>query len=513
MTPRHIHRFGSRALLVDLPDLETVMAWHAELIANPLPGQIDCVGAASTVLITFDSNANALGSVSPLSQFEAAARNSEESSEVTIDVVYDGADLASCADDLGLTADSLIQWHTSTPWLAAFGGFAPGFTYCVPEDESQARRIPRRESPRVAVPERAVGLADTFSAVYPRTSPGGWQLIGTSNDLLWDSHRDSPALIVPGDTVHYRAVRERVEVSHPQESVPTGASFPVLRVDDPGLQTVVEDNGRPSYGNLGVTGSGAADRAAAYVANTAVGNESDAAVAEIIGSFSATALVDCVVSVTGSAEECTVDGRALPLATPLLLTASSQLVITPDPRGLRSYLAVRGGVHADEVLGSKSFDALSALGPAPLTSGTTIRTTNDVNTVGIASSNPLRVHSGPVTLRCIAGPRDDWFKDHASALAKREWTVTAQSNRVGLRLDGPPLERRREGELASEGMVAGAVQVPPNGQPVVFLRDHAVTGGYPVIASVIEEDLDLAGQLPPGSHVRFHIVAPDTFTR
>lgn len=189
---------------------------------------------------------------------------------------------------------------------------------------------------------------------------------------------------------------------------------------------------------------------------------------------------------------------------------------------MRSYIAVRGGLIADTELGSAATDILSGLGPDPIAAGDTIAMAlTPPESANALLTNPLRVKPAgtgagtstgvsTATVRCVLGPRNDWFTPEAvERFFSTEFTVSADSNRVGLRLDGAnAVERSREGELPSEGMVAGSIQIPPSGQPVVFLRDHAVTGGYPVIATVISEDVDIAAQLPPGSTLRFERYTP-----
>jgi len=499
-----VHRAGTRALLVDLPDLATAMAWHAALSSAPLPGQTSVGVAARTVLVRFGSASAAEAARGILPGFLPGDATSDEPRDITVDVIYDGSgttDLDTLAGSLSMTRDALIDWHTTTVWTAAFGGFAPGFTYCVPEDATRALDVPRHPTPRPAVPDRSVALAGDFSAVYPRTSPGGWQLIGSTTQPFWDGTNESPALLSPGDRVHYRAVTERVEVAtSTRKNVVSGPRRPVLRVDDPGLQVLVEDAGRHGFGDLGVTGSGAADRGSAQAANEALGNSRDAAVLESIGGLTLTALVETVVVVTGAVATVSVNGTAKDRGVPLLLGAGSELTVDSATEGLRSYIGVRGGVVAESVLGSTSTDLLSGLGPAPMEPGDTVY-------AGPARGSVRRVDAPVRTdgvLRVVPGPRDDWFAEGVKALTGATWAVSATSNRVGLRLTGEdPVTRDHEGELPSEGMIAGSVQVPPNGEPVVFLRDHAVTGGYPVIATVIPEDLDAAAQLAPGAQVTF----------
>jgi len=282
----------------------------------------------------------------------------------------------------------------------------------------------------------------------------------------------------------------------------------VLTVLAAGPLTTVQDRGRPGWAEIGVTRSGAADRAAADLANRLVGNDPSAAVLEVTaGGLRIRAERTLLVAVTGAPAPVTVDGRPAPFDGPLTLTPGQVLGLGLPPVGLRSYLAVRGGIDVPTVLGSRSTDTLSGLGPAPLASGDRLPVGRlaadepvvDVAAVGVPSSRPV--------LGVLPGPRRDWLAPAAwTTLTREPWTVTADSNRVGLRLSGPALDRARTDELPSEGLVPGAVQVPPDGAPVLFLADHPVTGGYPVLAVVRTADLPAAAQLRPGDVVRFRPV-------
>lgn len=512
-----IHKVGTRALLVDLDSLAQVMDWHAELTAHPLEYQVDCIAAAKTVLLTFGSPLAAEEAAEKLQDFSPSAATLRDPRTVEIAVRYDGEDLEEAADVLGMSREALIDWHTSTEWTAAFGGFAPGFTYCAPSDPTAAKQVPRRATPRTAVPAGAVGIAGDFSAVYPRVSPGGWQLIGTTNTPMWESHAEPPALVQPGDRVRYLAVDELPELTADSDRIKKSPPrLPRLELLDAGLLTLFQDLGRPGRGDLGVTPSGAADQASAATANIAVGNPRGATVLENVGGMSLRALTDTVVAVTGALTAVRLNDYPVSLAKPILVTAGSTLTVAPAKLGFRNYLAVRGGIIADSELGSSSTDVLSGLGPDPVKSGDIIGVLPLAEKLTDAQlTNPLRVTGRPgkteAVLRCVPGPRDDWFGHDLTAFTETTWTVSSSSNRVGLRVEGDTtIERTHDGELPSEGMVAGSVQVPPNGKPVVFLRDHAVTGGYPVIATVVEEDIDVAAQLPPGARVRFEILTPAT---
>ena len=272
-----------------------------------------------------------------------------------------------------------------------------------------------------------------------------------------------------------------------------------------GPLATVQDRGRQGWASIGVTTSGAADRSAADLANRLVGNDPAAAVLEATaGGLRVRAERTVLVALTGAPAAARVDGRAAPFDAPLTLAAGQVLEFGMPPVGLRTYLAVRGGVDVPAVLGSRSTDTLSGLGPAPLRAGDRL----PVGTLAAAEPNvdvaPVRPPSPRPVLQVLPGPRHDWFEPAAwTALTTQEWTVTPDSNRVGLRLSGPRLARARADELPSEGLVPGAMQVPPDGAPVLFLADHPVTGGYPVLAVVASADLSAAAQLRPGDLVTF----------
>lgn len=237
---------GPRALLLEFSDLASVLAFHSRLLAEPLPGQLDAIAAAATVLLKFGTHAEALAARTAVGHVDLQQVPQNSSREVTIEVVYDGEDLAEVGMLTGLGADGVVAAHTGQLWTAAFGGFAPGFAYLLGENHSLD--VPRRNSPRTAVPAGSVSLGGTFSAVYPRQSPGGWQLIGRTTAVLWDLERESPALVRPGDRVRYVAVREAVSKTPAPRRVAEEVAGPALVVGSPGLQSLIQDLGRPALG-------------------------------------------------------------------------------------------------------------------------------------------------------------------------------------------------------------------------------------------------------------------------
>lgn len=541
-----LKRFGATAVLVDCLTLEAALHVHGHVQAHPAPGITELVPAARTVLVRFAAPEHTDAFMAAPNLPEASGDVRAHGTTVDIDVVYDGEDLAEVAALLGMSEQAVVYLHTTGHWSVAFAGFAPGFFYL--HRHGNLLDVPRRSTPRTAVPAGAVGLAGDFSGIYPRTSPGGWQLIGHTNAPLWDLSRETPALLEPGMQVQFRAVRELVEVPARAEAPAVQGGAPVLRVDSPGVQTLFQDSGRSGLTHWGVSPSGAADAAAAAEANRLVGNPAGATVLEhLAGGLSLTALEDTVLALTGAQAEATISpapteeagkaenaeqADATPLVArhyrPFALKAGQKLTLAPATEGLRVYLALRGGFAAPVQALSASRDTLASLGPAPLGAGDLLHSASlPAPVVGNPSPTLPLPQAGKVTrVRVIPGPRDDWFTPEAlAAFTSLTWEVTQASDRIGVRLtpvtdstsDGteptdPVLTRTISGELPSEGMVAGAIQVPPSGEPVAFLADHPVTGGYPVIATVHPADLRLLAQAPPATRLSFYPVGTETLT-
>ena len=282
-----------------------------------------------------------------------------------------------------------------------------------------------------------------------------------------------------------------------------------LEVMSPGVLSTVQDLGRSGLGALGVGHAGAADVPALRLANRLLGNPESAAAIEVtFGGLEVVARGGMTVTVSGAPCTVTVDGRQRGPYGVVWVPDGATLRLEPPTSGLRSYLAARGGIEVPPVLGSRSTDVLSGVGPPPLAAGDRLpvgRATTTYPCVDVVPVQPPE--GGDVTLRVVDGPRADWFTDAGrSALVSGPYEVTADSNRVGMRLSGPVLERARDDELPTEGMVCGSLQVPPSGQPTLFLADHPVTGGYPVIAVVVTADVPLAAQVRPGQRILFRRV-------
>ncbi|MCX8560306.1 allophanate hydrolase subunit 1 [Mycolicibacterium mucogenicum] len=204
-----VRNYGDQALLLELNSTAEVLAWTDTLRAANLPGILDIVPASRTILVKLAAPRYRIPTEQRLSKLRLAEIDNTEvgapqQPDVTIDVVYDGMDLDEVAKLTGLTPDEVIAAHTGSLWRVAFGGFTPGFAYLVGGDERL--QVPRRSEPRTRVPAGSVALAGEFGGVYPRETPGGWQLIGRTDATLWDLHREQPALLIPGMHVQFRAI-------------------------------------------------------------------------------------------------------------------------------------------------------------------------------------------------------------------------------------------------------------------------------------------------------------------
>ncbi|MFJ4223867.1 carboxyltransferase domain-containing protein [Microbacterium sp. NPDC089695] len=525
---------SDHALLVEAADLDEAM--RLNLAWDGTPGVVERIPGARTVLVRFDPlRVSAADLAAVLETTDVDDVRLSGGGEVTVPVVYDGEDLDEAAALLGVSADELVHRHLAADWRVAFSGFAPGFGYVVSGDPLFA--VPRRSSPRTRVPAGSVALAGEFTGVYPRESPGGWQLIGHTDAVMWDIDRDPPALLTPGVAVRFVRAQAQARLAGDTRSTDTGdsptpgrrletrraeqgedapgsPSAGAVEVVRPSLQMLVQDAGRPGYAALGVSASGIADRRAMRDANAAVGNTRGAAVVESVGGAILRFRGAGVAAVTGAFGTLTLTeaGGAVRDVThgePFATVDGDELTLGHPDRGLRYVVAVRGGLDAAAALGSRASDTLAGLGPAALVAG-------DVLPIGAAGRHPVALGAPArdlpapgdlVELEITLGPRDDWFSAAAlDVLTGQEWTVTPRSDRVGIRLQGEvPLERARGGELPSEGAVTGAIQVPPDGQPVLFLPDHPLTGGYPIIGALTDRSLDLAAQLPPGVHLRLTV--------
>jgi KipI family sensor histidine kinase inhibitor len=509
-------------LIVELKDLDETLALFASLEAEPVDGIVDIVPAARTLMIRFKSEMLAAETIAAeISKRDLSAKIPPSDMLVEIPVTYDGEDLRDVAELTGLSVDEVIGRHTASEFTVAFCGFAPGFGYLVGGDP--ALQVPRRQSPRTKIPAGSVALAGAFSGVYPQASPGGWQIIGTTPLKMWDLTREPPALFQPGYRVRFFDLAKRPQSTPVITSVDTSSNevakhttATTITVTAAPMPALVQDLGRFGQAGQGVSSSGALDQGAFRSANRIVGNPLEAACLEItLGGFAFAVSGPTVMALTGAPCPILIRDRAGRVITgdgyqPISLEAGDTVTLGFAARGARSYLAFRGGLDVTPVLGSASTDTLAVVGPEPVGVDAVLSIRSQDRGLSPVSLGEIPAFECPaagevVTLDVVMGPRSDWFTERGIAtLATQVFDVTPQSNRVGIRLSGTePLERKDKAELPSEGTATGAIQVPHSGQPVLFLADHPLTGGYPVIGTVAEYHLDLAGQIPVNAKIRF----------
>lgn len=558
-------RYMGRARPGDMAD---AAAW---LQADGAPGLAEAVPAYDTIALHLDPAADATTdemaawAIRRLRDWRPARRRPART--VRIPVVYggeEGPDLEEAAARCGLTAAEFAARHAAAVYEVAAIGFAPGFPYLagLPEELAQ----PRRAAPRARVPAGSVGIAGRQTGIYPVDSPGGWTLIGRTPLPLFRPHADDPFLLRPGDRVVFvpvdrTAAAEGIDAGRTVEGTDAGrtaegrsggpepalapspereparaAAFAVL---DPGLHTTVQDGGRPGWQAFGVPVGGAMDREAMRIANRLVGNAADAAVLELTlrgGAYRTER--DVLIAVYGADLDARADGRPLPTGCPVRLDAGTVLSFGRPRRGCRAYLAIAGGFDVQPVLGSRSTDVRAGIGGVdgrPLREGDVLfagspsmdavalmqrlaavsagREASAAGAAGRAARSFVphpcaRWNGGPVELRVLPGRSWEAFAERSRrTLTEAVYTVSASADRMGLRLEGPALERTDTAEIVSHGVVPGTIQVPGDGRPIVLGRSCQPTGGYPVIAHVIRADLWKLAQLRPGDRVRFRPVS------
>ncbi len=482
--------------------LELILRMRRILELNPIPEIVDLVSSFDTIAVHFNpfDGQKVLDHLTSLHLDEVGDQQPFGGRTITIPVVYD---LQALADTKKLDATDLLALHRDNEYTVAAIGFSPGFPYLqgLPPQLHQ----PRLSSPR-KVAAGSVAIAGDQAGIYPFASQGGWHVIGRTDAVLFDPLRDPPALLQPGDKVRF-AEMETLKQPEPSsletESLPGG-----IRVIEPGALSSVQDHGRWGHQHLGVSPGGAADPVLASIANRLVGNHDDAAVIECtmtgpLLQFDA----DSQVAWVGWSNEAS--GK------PHEMKAGDSIDLRSRMSHLRGYIAVAGGINVPEVLGSCATDLRASFGGRH---GRTLRA-GDILPIGKASTAPVSEEwhvSWPhpdgnlIELRYLRGLQADWFSEETHKLfSENFYEISPTSDRTGTRLKGPSLKLRAPREMVSQPVVAGSVQIPPDGQPIVLMSERQTIGGYPQIGHVISADIPKLARAWPGTQVSFREVDLD----
>jgi KipI family sensor histidine kinase inhibitor len=525
-------RLGDHALVIGVPEARSARALIAALRASARHPVTELVGGLATVMVSVDPEAGDPVGPTPLDELESwvgdVFRHLDPSTTVAgagivveVPCVFDGPDLGEVAEHSGCDADRVMAHMTAADLTVAVVGFSPGFAYLEGLPGALAS-VPRRRTPRTVVPAGSVAVANGYAAVYPSASPGGWHLIGRTAEPFFDPGVPPYARLAPGDRVRFVARSELPPppaassppaAPSPAGAGPVGDGPPVFVVEQPGLRTLRQDGGRRGVAALGVPGAGPADPFALEVANRLVGNAPEATALEVTAKGPVLrCLSSTFVAVVGAAPDIELDGQPVPAGQVVPVGPGQRLAVGLLRHGLRCYVAVAGGLVGPAVLGSCATDQLCGLGPGPLAVGDQLRAGPVTPPMGdhVSAADGAARSTGPadVVLRVVPGPHPERFTTGTfDALSTRTFTVGADSNRIGLRLraagGGPVVPAGHEAsELDSQGTVTGVVQIPPDGQPVILLPDHATLGGYPVLAVVATADHGVLGQCAPGDVVR-----------
>ncbi len=558
-----IIHLGDSALIVrvrdrfdDAPEqtLDTVLRAFEQLQSAVIEGAIELAPAYTSIAVFFDPITVAKAAETLDKAFDwlaervrgvvaAGAHRRAARSEirfVEIPVCYD-PEFAVDIDDVGRRANispsEVIRLHSAAEYRVACIGFVPGFPFLAGLPKKLS--TPRRDVPRKEIPPGSVGIGGAQTGIYPLRSPGGWNLIGRTPLRLFDSEKNPPALLQAGDHVRFREItREEFEsiVRNPSSRATSRdpvATPTILQRDSStsvgmtatiqrgGFLTSVQDLGRTGFRQFGVSSGGALDRFGLRVANSLVGNEECAAGLEIsLGGLQLRFEDERVVAWCGGEFEVQIGSKRFPAGHAAHVQAGERLKFGRPQIGCRAWLAVSGGIDVSAVLGSRSTDLRAHFGGfegRAFRDGDQLRLgkfrrSQTAATESISSWTAPHDWVSPAKpkpiLRFIRGV--DWKRFNPSTLqdlTTKAFNVSSDSDRMGVRLEGPELKRVDESDLISEAVAPGTIQVPPNGKPILLLGDCQTIGGYPKIAHVITVDLGVAAQLRAGDHVRFSEVA------
>ena len=430
---------------------------------------------------------------------------------VSVPVCYDddlGIDLEILTTTHHLTKERVIALHGQKEYYIYMMGFLPGFAYMGQVDDAIA--TPRKETPRAIVEEGSVGIAGLQTGIYPLSSPGGWQIIGRTPLTLFDPGKKDPFLFKAGDRVKFKPISRTefnsIKATQAKRAIPeTTEQIADAAIIKAGPFSTIQDAGRFGYQSYGVPVSGAMDMHSYNLANALLGNKKGAATIECtMGGLMIQFNKNTDVVITG-AGTAFVNHRVIKKYQPLRLYRNDLLELRYNNDGIRTYIAVAGGIETPMIMNSRSTYTRAGIGSIlkkgnSLQFGTVLRSEPKKDLIRI----PLNEYTGKALIRIMEGPEQEKMKKESrDRLYKQPFVLTNQCDRMGYKLQGDPLYLDDTTELLSTAVTRGTIQLTPNGQLVLLMSDCQTTGGYPRVSQVAAVDLPIAAQLKPGDMLSF----------
>ena len=511
-----------------------------------LQGIRDLIPAFCTLMVEYDSSVweteRLIRRLQELQQLKTQAKKRRKRI-VEIPVCYGGyfgPDLQTVADHAGMTREEVIAVHSRTPYRIYMLGFLPGFPYLGGLDERLA--TPRLATPRTKIPTGSVGIGGSQTGIYPMPSPGGWQLIGRTPLDVYDAKREEPFLYEAGDEIQfvpidsdtYYEIRQEIlrgtwkltvreELGETEQERQTAKDEQTVCAEDelqiggcldiqmPGIFTTVQDEGRLGFQRYGFSQSGVMDQASWRLGNALLHNPKDAAALEMTWqgvSFTVDAATK--IAVTGAECDVTIDGVKQQQNKVLDINPGQKVTIGIAKKGCRMYLCVQGGIQVPKIMGSRSLNLKCRIGGyegRPLRAGDRVPfgVHADFHATETQQITQTRLPEGDtVTLRVIPDVQAERFGAEGERIFySAEYQIAEESDRMGIRLQGPSVTGSGSADIVSEGIAFGAVQVPSSGCPIILMADRQTTGGYAKMGVVCSEDLSLLAQCRPGTKIHF----------
>lgn len=530
--------YGDQAILINFeqkidPQINAaVHALHSKIKAASWNEITFCIPAYCSLTVGYHPKLTTyldiLKKIKTIVDQSTVIKEKQPASILKIPVCYEeefAPDLHEVALSKGLVVSELIAMHTSTTYDVYMLGFLPGFVYM--GKLPAALEVQRKANPRLRVPAGSVGLAGFQTGIYPSEAPGGWQIIGQTPLTIFDPNSAEPFLFKAGDKVQFEAIdkltferKKKEEDKFFKFDSVTSLSKSVHKIHflKAGLQTTIQDFGRKNFLSYGVPKSGVMDKQSAQIANELVGNPIEYPVLEmtLIGTKMKFEQ-KCQIAITGADLSPKINQCPIPLYETINVKNGDILSFSSAKNGCRTYLAIGGQWQIPKVL--NSYSALPYAGQSATPDSLIKKNTELVIQAKSFISKkiyPLKnrpTFPNSLRVRVLAGPEFEYFSNYSIAFFfSRAYKITADSNRMGYRLDANIIDFKPQREVISSGIVPGTIQVTSAGQPVILMADAQTTGGYYRLANVVSADMDALGQLKPGDEVWFSLVHHSNFT-